>query len=207
MALPFRPSFPIRTDRLALRPWRLDEGDLYHALRGDPEVVRYLYDEPLSRSEAVDRLRGLRNEITEPNAWMNLAVEVVATGRVVGDVGLCWRSDTHRSAEIGYTLLPDHRGLGYATEAAGAMVELAFGSLGAHRVSGHLDQRNGASAAVLERLGMRREALLIENEWVKGEWTDEAVYAVLAREWRSRPSTQSCRSDRPDVPHTGAPKA
>jgi RimJ/RimL family protein N-acetyltransferase len=163
--------------------------DVYHALRGDPEVVRYLYDEPLSRSEAGDRLAQLRSEISEPDQWMNLAVEVVATGQVVGDVGLCWRSDTHRRAEVGYTLLPDHRGLGYATEAATAMVELAFGSLGAHRVSGHLDQRNRASAAVLERLGMRREAHLVENEWVKGEWTDEAVYAVLAREWRARPST------------------
>ncbi len=189
MALPLRPSFPIRTERLALRTWRLDEVDVYHALRGDPEVVRYLYDEPLSHSEAGNRLKRLRGEITEPDAWMNLAVEVVATGTVVGDVGLCWRSDTHRSAEIGYTLLRGHRGLGYATEAAGAMVELAFGSLGAHRVSGHLDQRNRASAAVLERLGMRREALLVENEWVKGEWTDEAVYAVLAREWRASPPT------------------
>ncbi len=188
-ALPFRPSFPIRTDRLALRPWRLDEEEVYHTLRGDPEVVRYLYDEPLSRTEAVNRLTRLRSEITEPDAWMNLAVEVVASGRVVGDVGLCWRSDIHRRAEIGYTLLPDQRGLGYATEAAAAMVELAFTSLGAHRVSGHLDQRNRASAAVLERLGMRREAHLVENEWVKGEWTDEAVYAVLAREWRARPST------------------
>jgi RimJ/RimL family protein N-acetyltransferase len=36
---------------------------------------------------------------------------------------------------------------------------------------------------VLEKLGMRREALLIENEWVKGEWQSEAVYALLAREW------------------------
>ena len=30
---------------------------------------------------------------------------------------------------------------------------------------------------------MRLEAHLVENEWVKGEWTDEDIYAVLAREW------------------------
>jgi len=185
----FQPSFPIRTDRLALRPWRPDEVDVYHSLRGDPEVVRYLYDDPLSHAQAADRLARLRSEITEPDAWMNLAVEIVASGRVAGDVGLCWRSDTHHSAEVGFTFLPNHRGHGYATEAATAMVELAFSGLGAHRVSGHLDQRNRASAALLERLGMRREALLVENEWVKGEWTDEAIYAVLAREWLARSST------------------
>ena len=51
------------------------------------------------------------------------------------------------------------------------------------RITGRLDARNAASGRVLERLGMRHEAHLIENEWVKGEWTDEAIYAVLAREW------------------------
>jgi RimJ/RimL family protein N-acetyltransferase len=38
----------------------------------------------------------------------------------------------------------------------------------------------------MERLGMRREAHLIENEFVKGEWTDELDYANLEREWATR---------------------
>jgi RimJ/RimL family protein N-acetyltransferase len=46
------------------------------------------------------------------------------------------------------------------------------------------EPRNAASARVLEKLGMRREAHLVENEWVKGEWQSELVYAVLEREWR-----------------------
>ena len=44
-------------------------------------------------------------------------------------------------------------------------------------------RRNTDSARVLGRLGMRHEAHFVQNEWVKGEWTDEAVYAVLAHEW------------------------
>jgi RimJ/RimL family protein N-acetyltransferase len=178
-----RPTYPIRTDRLVLRPWRPEELDRYHSLRGNPEVARFLYHEPLTRDEAADRMAGLRTEITETGSWMNLAVEVTATGEVVGDVGLCWMSDDHRHAEIGYAFHPDHRGHGYATEAAAAMVDLAFTGLGAHRVAGNLDSRNQPSAALLERLGMRREAHLVENEWVKGEWTDEVIYAVLAQEW------------------------
>ena len=55
-----------------------------------------------------------------------------------------------------------------------------------HRVCGRLESRNAASARVLEKLGMRREAHLIENEWVKGEWQSESVYALLAREWEAR---------------------
>jgi alkylation response protein AidB-like acyl-CoA dehydrogenase len=74
----------------------------------------------------------------------------------------------------------------YATEAAEAVVALAFGSYDLHRDYGRLEARNLASARVLEKLGMRREAHLVENEWVKGEWQSELVYALLAREWRGR---------------------
>ncbi len=183
-----RPNYPIWTERLALRPWRHADLDRYHALRGDPEIARFLYDVPLTRDEAADKLADLRTEITETGTWINLAVEITATGQVAGDVGLCWRSDEHRRAEIGYAFLADQRGHGYATEAAAALVDLAFSDLGAHRVTGHLDSRNRESAGVLERLGMRREAHLKENEWVKGEWTDEDIYAVLVSEWRRRPA-------------------
>ena len=63
------------------------------------------------------------------------------------------------------------------------MLDFAFGPLGLHRVIGRLEPRNVGSARVLEKLGMRREAHLVENEWVKGEWQSELVYAILAREW------------------------
>ena len=67
--------------------------------------------------------------------------------------------------------------------ASGPLLDFAFGPLGLHRVIGRLEPRNAGSARVLEKLGMRREAHLVENEWVKGEWQSELVYAILAREW------------------------
>ncbi len=185
------PEYPIRTGRLALRPWRTDDLDRYHQLRSDPEIARYLYDEPMDRAQAADKLAGLASVIAAPGAWMDLAVEVVGdpefrSGTVAGNVGLCWTSDVHAQAEIGYALLSDCRGRGFATEAASAVVDLAFTGLTVHRVCGRIDARNRSSADVLERLGMRREAHLVENEFVKGEWADEAVYAVRADEWRRR---------------------
>jgi len=65
------------------------------------------------------------------------------------------------------------------------MLRLGFEQLGLHRIVGRLEARNAASAAVLERLGMRLEAHLRENEWVKGEWQSELVYAMLETEWAS----------------------
>ena len=95
------------------------------------------------------------------------------------------KSREHHQGEIGYVLHPDHQGNGYATEAAAVMLRLGFEELGLHRIVGRLDARNAASARVLERLGMRLEAHLRENEFVKGEWVSELIYAVLASEWRA----------------------
>ena len=87
-------------------------------------------------------------------------------------------------AAIGLALRRYSRGL--ATEAAVALLRLGFEGLGLHRITGHLDARNIASARVLERAGLAREAHLVENEFVKGEWSDELVYAMLRSEWEVR---------------------
>ena len=100
-------------------------------------------------------------------------------------MSLIWRSEEHRIGEVGYLFNPAHAGRGYATEASRALLQVGFEELGLHRIIGRLDVRNAASARVLERLGMRREAHFVQNEWLKGEWTDELVYAMLDREWRA----------------------
>jgi RimJ/RimL family protein N-acetyltransferase len=107
-------------------------------------------------------------------------------GILIGDFTLAWRSREHQLGEIGFELHPDHQGKGYATEATAVLLRLGFEELGLHRIIGRCDGRNLASARLMERLGMRREAHLRENELIKGEWTDELVYAMLASEWVGR---------------------
>jgi RimJ/RimL family protein N-acetyltransferase len=126
-----------------------------------------------------------RTGIANSGDSLELAAVLAADGAMIGDCLLKLTSLEHRQGEIGYTLHPDHQGHGYATELARELLRLAFDELGLHRVVGRLEPRNLPSARVLERIGMRREAHLVENEWVKGEWQSEYVYALLDREWRA----------------------
>ena len=100
-----------------------------------------------------------------------------------GDVLLAFHSELHRGGELGWVLDPAYSGHGYATEAAHAVMHLAFDGLGLHRLTARVDARNPASSRLAERLGMRCEAHQISNEWFKGEWTDELDYALLESEW------------------------
>ena len=181
------PEYPIRTERLLLRPLDVTtDVDAAHAYQSDEDVCRYIPYSPRTRDQVADRLTQARSTIGGPGQVINVALEVAATGELIGDVVLFFHSAEHRAGEVGYVIDPRHHGNGYATEAVRALLALAFDGLDLHRVVGRIDARNGASAAVLRRAGFRQEAHLRENEWFKGEWTDEVVFAILADEWRSR---------------------
>lgn len=187
------PTYPIETDRLLLRPYAPADLDAFHAIVRRPDVNRYLYSEPRNRDEAREVLAKLAAKVGIDDDHEDLLLAVVArdSGAVMGHVTLERASREHGQGEIGYVLHPDHHGQGYATEAATPMLRMGFEVLGLHRIVGRLDARNSASARVLERLGMRREAHLRENELVKGEWCDELVYAMLASEWHARAAALS----------------
>jgi len=173
------PRLPIETARLRLRRLATDDLTALHAIQSREDVARWLFWDP--RDE--DQVRtSLDAHIARPfDEGVVLAIDL--DGELIGTANVA--VGEHRQGEIGFMLHPDHQGHGYATEAAEAIVELAFGTYRLHRVYGCVEPRNTASVRVLERLGMRREAHLIENEWGKGEWRSEAIYAILAREWRA----------------------
>jgi RimJ/RimL family protein N-acetyltransferase len=179
------PDLPIETERLLLRAFREDDFDAVFAMQSRPDVARFLYWEARTADEVRDGLarKIAGTAIRAEGDTLFVAAALRTTGEVVGDVVLQWTSAAHSTGEIGFIVHPDHQGHGYATEAARPLVGLAFEALGLHRVVGRVEPRNVASSRVLEKLGMRREAHLVENEWIKGEWQSELVYAMLAREW------------------------
>jgi RimJ/RimL family protein N-acetyltransferase len=183
----FRPDLPIKTPRLTLRALTLDDFVDVHAYDSRPDVARYVYWAPRTDEESKTALGryATRTELVKEGDGLVLGIVLGEAGRVVGQVDLQWLSRVHRTGEIGFIVNPEFRGRGIAVEAAGVMFRLGFEGFGLHRIIGRCDARNLASTRVMERLGMRREAHFIENEHVKGEWTDEFTYAILDREWKA----------------------
>jgi RimJ/RimL family protein N-acetyltransferase len=183
--LPVAPALPLRTERLVLR--QFDPGDLEPLLvfHADPEAVRYVPFPPRDRAAVASVLERKTSStgFKVEGDLVELAVTLAGPGTLVGDVLLALRSLEHQTVEVGYIFAPGHGGQGYATEAVRALLDLAFGPLGARRVTARVDARNVRSRALLERLGVRQEAYLVENEWFKGELTSEVDYGLLAREW------------------------
>lgn len=188
-----RPAGPFNTERLLLRPFTPDDLDALHAMFGHAEVTRYLDHEPRSR-EATAELLGRISAMTAIDAdgqALRLAATLPDSGAVIGDFSLWTGSMESGQGEIGFVLHPAHQGRGYALEAARELLRIGFDEAGLHRIVGRCDALNRASATLMERLGMRREAHFREahfheNEMIKGTWTDELVYAILAAEWLAR---------------------
>lgn len=181
---------PLATERLVLRLLTADDVDVVHSWQSRADVCRYLLFEPRTREQVAEVVarHAVASRLENEHDYLELAVERRAHGdepaRVVGSSYLSLESLPNATAEIGWTLHPDHTGLGYAAEAANAVLDLAFGVLGLHRVYAELDVRNDASVALCRRLGMREEAHYVQDMMFKGAWSDTGIHAILVDEWR-----------------------
>ena len=178
---------PLHSSRLILR--RFTEADVpsFLAYRNDPAVARYQSWESCSLAEATEFIRKHQaKEIGVPGEWWQIAIALRTTGLHIGDCALQIHADDARQATIGFTLARSHQGHGYATEALSALLDGAFLHLDLHRVVADTDPQNTRACALLERLGLRREAHLRQSLWFKGRWADEYLYAVLRKEWLRR---------------------
>lgn len=179
--------YPLTTQRLILRRFETADLDAYYDYQKLPETARYLYGEARSYAQCMARIGGyVEAPFNGPGDWATFAVARQDQPGLIGELALKWNSGgkpegptPQRFGEIGWTMAPAARGKGYATEAAQAVLELALDRLDFYRVEARLDARNTASAAICERLGMQREGVLRNNMYLKGEWTSEAVYAVV----------------------------
>lgn len=158
---PKYPPSKYRTERLTLRPPRVDDAEaIFEAYATDAEVTRYLIWPPYTNIDDLrEYLRNSKaNKKDEPlRSWQILSRE----GEMLGALAMFF--DGHR-VSIGYVLAQSHWGSGIMVEALQPLVDWAFEQDHIHRVWAVCDVGNTASARVLEKLGMQREGIL--RRWI-----------------------------------------
>jgi len=174
----------ILTERLSIRRLALGDAEAVFNYRSDPMISRYQNWEPESVGEVQKFIVGLDEiGVDTPGQWYQLGLSVRDSGELAGDCGIHVQVHDPRQVEVGITLAREFQGGGLATEALSAVFGYLFTTLEKHRVFGSVDPRNAASLALLERVGMRREAHFVESLWFKGDWADDVIYAILRREY------------------------
>jgi RimJ/RimL family protein N-acetyltransferase len=118
----------------------------------------------------------------QPCYRFQLAIVLRAESRLIGNCGVRKKGPDAFEADMGYEIAPPYWGRGYATEAARAILAFGFDELKLHRISATCLADNLASARLLEKIGMRLEGRLRENERFKGRWWDTLLYAILEHE-------------------------
>lgn len=177
-------DLPVETERLLLRAFTPSDAERYHSYRSLPETVRYLYRDPMTMEQAVERMpQYARCEFEKDTDIFTLAIQPKHTPELAGEILFKLESVRAKQGEIGWSLHPDSVGNGYVTEAAFALMRYGFEHFGFHRVFARIDVENTASVRVAERLGMRREAHLVEDDYFNGRWGSEYIYAILASEF------------------------
>jgi RimJ/RimL family protein N-acetyltransferase len=178
--------YPIRTARLTLRQPEMRDAATLVKLLSEPAVsrnvprIRY----PYPKADAVAWVRRMRKPRSNSEFGRGYDFMIEMDGTVVGACHLSWHLKQRRGF-FGYWVGKPFRGQGIATEVSKGLIDFAFGRLGAERVWAMAFADNLASRAVLEKAGLKQEALLRRNMLMHGRWRDDACYGVLRSEWAS----------------------
>ncbi len=176
----------IATERLLLRDFVTDDWPDVLAYQCDPRYLQFYPWADRTEAEVRRFVKLFVDQQTErPRRNFQFAITFPDGGQVIGNIGIRRKPENDWEADIGYELAPEYWGRGYATEAALAIVDFGFRELGLHRISSWCIADNAASARVLERVGLRPEGRLRENEHFKGRWWDTLLYGLLESEWRT----------------------
>ena len=184
-----RVVWPLRTDRLILRPATAADAKATWDFRRIPSVNEWL-------TRGTTTLEEYTASFAEASSLAKTLV-IELDGSVIGDLMVevqdGWgqaevAAQAHAvQADLGWVLHPRYTGCGYATEAVRAVLRMCFEDLGLRRVTAGCFAANTSSWRLMERVGMRRESYSIaESLHRSGRWLDSMTYALLRSQWEAR---------------------
>ncbi len=167
----------------------LADVDDLHEYHSNPGIVRYIPwpTRTLGQVEeaAEKTISTGKFNLQEVRDYIVLVWELKNSGKVIGQSNMEFVSKENKTSNIGWVTHQDYHREGYAFEATNALLSFAFANFDLHRVIADIDTRVLESAALAEKLGMRREAEFKDGEFFKGEWCDMWLYAILKSEFAS----------------------
>ncbi|WP_313798951.1 GNAT family protein [Cytobacillus sp.] len=167
----------IKTERLIIRNFELDDWKAVHAYTSKKSVMKYMPEGVLTEKETKEFINRNIGDSAEKFAVI-LADEDILIGHVE-----FFKYFGEHSYEIGWVFNPEYYNKGYATEAASAIVKYGFEDLKLHRIVATCQPENIPSYRVMEKIGMRREGYFKKCIPHGDQWWDEYYYAILAEEW------------------------
>lgn len=171
----------LKTERLTLRPIRLTDLETTFAYAGSADNTRYMLFLPYSSVEEarqeLSRMEEKGNR--KPLRDYFFAIELADRSAHIGEISL-ELDETLTEAELGWIIHRDYWGKGITTEAAIAVRDFAFVTLGLKKLFAHCDSRNVGSYRVMEHIGMALEATGSRRNRMNGEISAEYRYAAYA---------------------------
>jgi len=179
----------LKTDRLLLRPFTMDDVDYVLEYNSHPEVHRYgVYTpQPPYTRKFVEELVAMFSNPPDSQGILQFFA-VVLEGKVIGNIGLNQHFEDRQNdrVEIVYSLSYQHWNKGLTTEAARAVMNWVFGTHNIHRLYAWSDPRNIGSWRVMEKLGMKYEGQLRSHTKWDNIFRDRIYYGILRSEWEQK---------------------
>jgi ribosomal-protein-alanine N-acetyltransferase len=177
-------KFYIETERLILRELRETDVEDYFEMDSNPEVHRYLGNNPIKTLEqALENINNIRKQYIDNGIGRWATIEK-SSGNFIGWSGLKYITEDWNNHinffDVGYRLMPNYWGKGYATESSKAALEFGFNTLNLTEIIGTANEENHASRRVLEKCGLKFIEKFVWNN-IKCDWLK-----ITKREWENK---------------------
>lgn len=183
MAVPDMTSFPaeLRTERLLLRAFQAEDAPRLAQLAGAREIADTMISvpHPYTLTQAYANISGFNRE-SSAGTGFHFAIALPSEVRgFIGYAALKYIDSEHEETELSFWIEAGSAGNGYVTEAARALIGMAFGPLGLNRICAYHMKRNPASGKVLAKLGFTMEGCLRQRVKKWGRYEDVHIWARL----------------------------
>lgn len=183
-------NMEFQSERLLFREFGTDDYHLFSSVFSDENIMEYAYmDRITNEGDMLSYFsQVIENNTAQKRSSYDFAVFLLSDGSFIGfaDILIRYHFSLVKHGEIGYFLLPEFWGKGFATEIAGILTEICFNDLKMHKVIASCNANNPQSEKVMIKIGMAKEGEFRKERYKNGRWDNELRYGILVEEWEEK---------------------